>query len=100
MKPIAWVALVLGVASVILSVYIVSESPRALEQLKNREFPLTGLGEGVIAMLLPILLSIISCLLGVFTLRRRLGQVAFGIGVCSWLVLWKILDTAGFHYLF
>jgi hypothetical protein len=99
-KLMSWTALILAVASIGFSVYVVASSPRALEQLRAGDFPLTGLGESVIAMLLPILLSTLSVALAAFTLRRRLGQVAMLLGACSWLVLWKVLGLQGFHHLF
>jgi hypothetical protein len=99
-KIISWVALILAMASVAFSVYVVVNSPRALEQLRAGDFPLTGLGESVIAMFLPILLSTLSVALAVFTVRKRLGQVALLLGACSWLVLWKVLGLQGFHHLF
>jgi hypothetical protein len=99
-KLVSWAAIALAAASIAFSVYVVVSSPRALAQFRANDFPLTGLGEGVIAMLLPILLSSLSCLLAVPTVRRKLGQAAMIVSVCSWLVVWKILGSQGFHHLF
>jgi hypothetical protein len=100
MKVIAWVALVLGAASIIFSVLIIGSSSGAMAQLHEGDFPLTGLGESVIAMLLPILLSTIAALGSIVTVRRRLGQVSLGVTLLSWFILWKALGSAGFHHLF
>lgn len=100
MKFLAWTALSLGLASILLSVLIVVTSPRAMLQVRALDLPLTGLGEGVIAMLLPILLSTPGALLGVVTVRRGLGRVAMVVVGFSWLLLWAILGVQGFHHLF
>jgi hypothetical protein len=99
-KALAWIALTLSVVSIAVSVWVVAISPRALQQLRVLDFPLTGIGEAAIAMFLPILLSTLACLVAVFTVRRPLGRVALGLGAISWLVLWSVLGVEGFHHLF
>lgn len=100
MRVLAWVALLFALASLAISALIVLSSPDAMMQVRTLDFPLTGLGESVIAMFLPILLSTASCVVGVATLRRKLGRVAMIVAVLSWLLLWAILGVQGFHYLF
>jgi|SRR5688572_16269273 len=100
MKVIAWIGLGLGLGSIIFSIIIVLSSADAMAQVRALEFPLTGLDEGVIAMLLPILLAAISGLAGIVSFRRKIGRVAILVAALSWLLLWAILGLPGFYHLF
>ena len=86
--------------SIAFMVFVVFSVPSARHQLLALDFPLTGLGEGVLGMLVPIVLSTLSVIAGLVAVRRKIGRVALIAASCSWLLIWAILGKPGFYHLF
>ncbi len=95
-----WLAVVLGVGSLLFQVWIVAGRAGVREQAMALDFPLTSLGEGLMAMVLPMAASTLSALLSLVSLRLRSGRIGLATAVVGWLAIWLIMGREGFEYLF
>jgi hypothetical protein len=100
MRTIGWSACALGTASVACVGWIVLGSAAARAQLFALEFPLDGLGENVMAMVVPLLLSSLAVTLAVVSIRQRSGRWGLGVATASWAINLAVLGRAGLKYLF
>lgn len=89
-----------SISSIIISIAIVGSSPGALIQTQELEFPLTGLGERVIEMFIPIILSSVSGLLSILVARNNISMVLLMVLALGWALIWGILGKEGFNHLF
>ena len=100
MKTISRVTHSLTLASIVLTAYVISTSARALQQVQSGEFPLTNLGESTLGMVLPLVVSAVASITGLFAASRGAGWAPLLGTVLSWLVVVAVLGAEGFRTLF
>ncbi len=99
-RIVALCASTLAALSVYFVCCIVITTPAALEQLAKLELPLSALGERIVEMIIPVVLSALSALGAISSIRIRLGRIAFFTASFSWLVIWLAIGGEGFRTLF
>src|SRR5688500_8984912 len=92
-------ALVLGFGSILFTLLIVFNTPRAVEQAARIEFPLTDrLNEAAaITMMLPTFLAVAATLVAFTQLKQDYGGTVFVLVAMSWLVLIAVIGVHGFQ---
>jgi hypothetical protein len=91
-------ALVLGFGSIVFTLFIVFNTPRAVEQAARLDFPLTdSLNDAArITMMLPTFLAIAATVVALTQLKQDYGGTVFVLVALSWLVLIGVLGIHGF----
>ena len=102
MVVVAWASVAVSSISVLLTVAIVLSSPEASTQARALDFPLTKLGEGVIAMLAPIGFAGLGVLFGFWPAIKRCkpGTIAMCLGLLAGALSLTVLGKEGLGYLF
>lgn len=91
-------ALVLGFGSILFTLFIVFNTPGAVEQAARLEFPLAeSLNDAAaITMMLPAFLAVAATLVAFTQLRQDYGGTVFVLVALSWLVLISVIGLQGF----
>jgi hypothetical protein len=95
------VALVLGFGSILFTLFIVFNTPGAVEQAARLEFPLTeSLNDAAqITLMLPTFLAVAATLVALSQLKEDYGgRVVVLVALC-WLVLVSVVGIDGFKTL-
>jgi hypothetical protein len=100
MRTIGWSSCALATASIACVGWIVLGSAAARAQLFALEFPLDGLGENIVTMVVPLFLSSLAVALAVVSIGWRSGRWGLGVATASWAVNLAVLGRAGLKYLF
>jgi hypothetical protein len=92
-------ALVLGFGSILFTLFIVFNTPGAVEQAARLEFPLTeSLNDAAaITMMLPAFLAVAATLVAFTQLRHDYGGTVLVLVALSWLVLISVIGIQGFQ---
>jgi hypothetical protein len=92
-------ALVLGFGSILFTMFIVFNTPGAVEQAARLEFPLTeSLNDSAaITLTLPAFLAAAATVLALTQLREDYGGTVFVLVALSWLVLIAVIGIHGFQ---
>lgn len=90
-------ALVLGFGSIMFTMFIVFNTPGAVEQAARLEFPLTeSLNEAAaITMLLPTFLAVAATVVALTQLKQDYGGTVFVLVAMCWLVLISVIGIHG-----
>ena len=91
-------ALVLGFGSIVFTLFVVFNTPRAVEQAARLDFPLTdSLNDAArITMMLPTFLAVAGTVVALTQLKQDYGGTVFVLVALSWLVLIGVLGIQGF----
>lgn len=100
MKFISKSSIWLSAASIIITIYVVLGNPHVRAQAFTLDFPLTSLGEGVLIMVLPMLLSSIAVIICLIRLKEKMARYGLISTFISWLIIWFVLGQSGFKHLF
>jgi len=92
-------ALVLGFGSIMFTLFIVFNTPGAVEQAARLEFPLTeSLNEAAaITMMLPAFLAVAATVVAFTQLKQDYGGTVFVLVALCWLVLIAVIGIHGFQ---
>jgi hypothetical protein len=95
-------ALILGFGSILFTLFIVFNTPGALEQAARLDFPLAGsLNDAAqITLMLPVFLAIGATLVAFTQLRDDHGGRVFVLVAISWLVLISVIGLDGVQSFF
>ncbi len=96
----AYLGLVCGLGSLGFQLWIVLGIPEVREQMLAFDFPLTSLGESILAMVIPLALSGLAVLGGLAGWKSRMSRSALVVAALSWAALFTVLGVEGFHTLF
>ena len=91
--------LVLGFGSILFTLFVVFNTPEALQQAERLEFPLTpSLGEAaLITMMLPVFLTAAATVVALIQVRQEHGGAVLVLVALSWLVLVGVMGAEGFR---
>ena len=91
-------ALILGFGSIMFTLFIVFNTPGALEQAERLDFPLTrSLNDAAqITLMLPVFLAIGATIVTLTQLREDYGGRVAVLVAFSWLVLIGVIGLDGF----
>ena len=97
MTVLSKLALVLGFGSIMFSLFVVFNTPEAMAQASQLEFPLIeSLNDAAsITMLLPTFLAVAATVVGFTQLRQDHGGTVFVLVALSWLVLIAVVGIQG-----
>ncbi len=94
-------ALVLGFGSIMFTLFIVFNTPGAVEQAARLDFPLTqSLNDAAqLTMMLPTFLTIAATVVTLSQLREDYGGRVLVLVALAWLVLISVIGIDGFKAL-
>ena len=92
-------ALVLGFGSIMFTLFVVFNTPGAVEQAARLDFPLTeSLNDSAaITMMLPSFLAVAATMVALTQLKQEYGGTVFVLVALSWLVLIGVIGVHGFR---
>lgn len=101
MNVLSKFALVLGFGSILFTLFIVFNTPGAVEQASRMEFPLTqSLNDAAeITLMLPAFLAIGATVVALTQMRADYGGRVMVLVALSWLVLISVTGLDGFKAL-
>jgi hypothetical protein len=102
MSVLSKLALILGFGSILFTLFIVFNTPGALEQAARLDFPLAAsLNDAAqITLMLPVFLAIGATVVAFTQLRDDHGGRVFVLVAFSWLVLISVIGIDGFQAFF
>jgi hypothetical protein len=102
MSVLSKFALILGFGSILFTLFIVFNTPGALEQAARLDFPLSAsLNDAAqITLMLPVFLAIGATVVAFTQLRDDHGGRVFVLVALSWLVLISVIGLDGFRSFF
>jgi hypothetical protein len=102
MKALAFTSIACSIGALASLIFVVVADRDSLNQFLSFDFPLTGLGEGIIVMIVPLFLSLASIPLGIWPVIRnsQVAIVSIVIGWVSFILCLVFLGDEGLSYLF
>ena len=92
-------ALVLGFGSIMFTLFVVFNTPGAVEQAARLDFPLTASlnDSAAITMMLPAFLAVAATAVALTQLKQEYGGTVFVLVALCWLVLISVIGIQGFR---
>ena len=92
-------ALVLGFGSIMFTLFVVFNTPGAVEQASRLDFPLTASlnDSAAITMMLPAFLAVAATVVALTQLKQEYGGTVFVLVALCWLVLISVIGVHGFR---